>query len=200
MFCKYCKAEIDEDSIYCKKCGGNVVSVIQYSIHKGEIKLATTRAWQILEPFYYSQEDISRAEDLSDLNEVISLYDNIIKLFDSDAYYFLYRGIAKFLIGNQGDSIVDIDKALLMRPFYEKAIKWKRIISAKTENDNDLYHLLRYDKLLAKTDFVLNEKLYDNQIRKTFPKIQSRMNDEFDAEKRHSKDDFSKADDDFVPF
>jgi replicative DNA helicase len=35
--------------------------------------------------------------------------------------------------------------------------------------------------------------------KRIFKKIQSRMNDEFDAEKKHSKDDF-KGDDDFVPF
>lgn len=35
--------------------------------------------------------------------------------------------------------------------------------------------------------------------KRIFKKIQSRMNDEFDAEKKHTKDEF-KGDDDFVPF
>jgi hypothetical protein len=204
MYCKYCKAEIDDDSIYCKKCGANVTSIIQYSISSNEIKVASDRAWKILELYYYEQDDITKDEDIAHLNEVIGIYDKIIKLTNTNAYYFLYRGIAKFLSGNLTDGSIDIDKALLIKPFYERAIRWKCIVAAKSAKDENSYQLLRFEKLLRKTEEIFNDPLNESVVvtreKRIFHKIQSRMNDEFDAEKKHGKDNFSKADDDFVPF
>ncbi|MBS1625438.1 MAG: DnaB-like helicase C-terminal domain-containing protein, partial [Bacteroidetes bacterium] len=61
----------------------------------------------------------------------------------------------------------------------------------------------RFAKFADFDEFQNNDAIIEVQAggeKRIFKKIQSKMNDEFDAEKKHGKGDFAGEDDDSVPF